>query len=114
MEITFTMNEIFRLDDYTFCGCAGCPQSGYWGQHCPTKKIAYAYCGDEHSSVNCSRGIKRCANCGQEGHCTFSRTCTAFKSFVLAQNKGVQKKHEIKGGRYAVNLTLPRASRSCC
>ncbi|KAL7674205.1 hypothetical protein ACOME3_000484 [Neoechinorhynchus agilis] len=88
MEINFSMNEISRLDDFTFPRCSICQSWGHWSQRCPTKKSVCAFCACNHHSSACPKDTKCCANCKKTEHCAFSKSCPVFKQYLnWAQTK---------------------------
>ncbi|KAL7668241.1 hypothetical protein ACOME3_008951 [Neoechinorhynchus agilis] len=88
MEINFSINEISRLDDFTFPRCSICQSWGHWSQRCPTKKSVCAFCACNHHSSACPKDTKCCANCKKTGHCAFSKSRPVFKQYLnWAQTK---------------------------
>ncbi|KAL7669813.1 hypothetical protein ACOME3_004759 [Neoechinorhynchus agilis] len=82
MEVNFSMNDISRLDDFTFPRCSIWQSWGHWSQRCPTKKSVCAFCARNHHSSTCPKDLKCCANCKKEGHCAFSKSCPIFKQYL--------------------------------
>ncbi|KAL7673913.1 hypothetical protein ACOME3_000191 [Neoechinorhynchus agilis] len=80
MEITFSMNDISRQDDFHF---PECQTLGHWDQKCSSISAICEFGDQNHHSSNRKKESRHCANCCLYGHCAFSKTWKLFKQYLV-------------------------------